>query len=185
MAAAARRKRLRLYAYEDEDQSTPFGSLRPGVRVKHAQFGTGTVISVEQLRRRREAGGQVQRRRPEDLCAQSTPASRSHESQRLGSVSPLRLCRARRLFLSISAAFNPNRKVKARLGEIAAALSIPADEGELGRVTRLAQLRKFVTGTFTSGSVAKAPMIASRDAALAAAGCDFVPPADGISISWT
>jgi DNA helicase-2/ATP-dependent DNA helicase PcrA len=37
------------YSYEDEDQSTPFGSLRPGVRVKHAQFGTGTVISVEQL----------------------------------------------------------------------------------------------------------------------------------------
>ena len=36
------------YAYEDEDQ-TPGGSLRPGMRVKHAQFGTGTVISVEQL----------------------------------------------------------------------------------------------------------------------------------------
>jgi DNA helicase-2/ATP-dependent DNA helicase PcrA len=36
------------YAYEDEDQS-PGGSLRPGMRVKHAQFGTGTVISVEQL----------------------------------------------------------------------------------------------------------------------------------------
>ena len=36
------------YAYEDEDQ-TPGGSLRPGMRVKHAQFGTGTVLSVEQL----------------------------------------------------------------------------------------------------------------------------------------
>ena len=36
------------YAYEDEDQ-TPGGSLRPGMRVKHAQFGTGEVISVEQL----------------------------------------------------------------------------------------------------------------------------------------
>jgi DNA helicase-2/ATP-dependent DNA helicase PcrA len=36
------------YAYEDEDQS-PGGSLRPGMRVKHAQFGSGTVISVEQL----------------------------------------------------------------------------------------------------------------------------------------
>ena len=36
------------YAYEDEDQS-PGGSLRPGMRVKHAQFGTGTVLSVEQL----------------------------------------------------------------------------------------------------------------------------------------
>src|SRR5262244_387905 len=37
------------YAYEDEDQSSLAGSLRPGMRVKHAQFGTGTVLSVEQL----------------------------------------------------------------------------------------------------------------------------------------
>ncbi len=36
------------YAYEDEDQSLG-ASLRPGMRVKHAQFGTGTVISVEPL----------------------------------------------------------------------------------------------------------------------------------------
>jgi DNA helicase-2/ATP-dependent DNA helicase PcrA len=36
------------YAYEDEDQSVPSG-LKPGIRVKHAQFGTGTVLSVEQL----------------------------------------------------------------------------------------------------------------------------------------
>jgi DNA helicase-2/ATP-dependent DNA helicase PcrA len=36
------------YAYEDEDQS-PGMSLRPGQRVRHAQFGVGTVISVEPL----------------------------------------------------------------------------------------------------------------------------------------
>jgi DNA helicase-2/ATP-dependent DNA helicase PcrA len=36
------------YAYEDEDQSTPAG-LKPGLRVKHPQFGVGTVISVEPL----------------------------------------------------------------------------------------------------------------------------------------
>ena len=36
------------YSYEDEDQSVG-ASLRPGMRVKHAQFGTGTVISVEAL----------------------------------------------------------------------------------------------------------------------------------------
>ncbi len=36
------------YAYEDEDQSVG-PSLRPGMRVRHAQFGTGTVISVEAL----------------------------------------------------------------------------------------------------------------------------------------
>jgi DNA helicase-2/ATP-dependent DNA helicase PcrA len=37
------------YAYEDEDQSAPGAGLKPGMRVKHAQFGTGTVISVERL----------------------------------------------------------------------------------------------------------------------------------------
>jgi ATP-dependent DNA helicase UvrD/PcrA len=36
------------YAYEAEDQSVG-ASLRPGMRVKHAQFGTGTVLSVEAL----------------------------------------------------------------------------------------------------------------------------------------
>ncbi len=34
------------FVYEDEDQS---GGLRPGSKVLHAQFGTGTVISVEDL----------------------------------------------------------------------------------------------------------------------------------------
>src|SRR3954452_65105 len=34
------------YKYEDEDQSG--GNLRSGMRVKHAQFGVGTVVSVEE-----------------------------------------------------------------------------------------------------------------------------------------
>jgi len=37
-----------VYAYEDEDQSTGM-NLRPGMRVKHAQFGVGSVVSVEPL----------------------------------------------------------------------------------------------------------------------------------------
>jgi DNA helicase-2/ATP-dependent DNA helicase PcrA len=36
------------YSYEDEDQSVTAG-LRPGMRVKHPQFGVGSVISVEPL----------------------------------------------------------------------------------------------------------------------------------------
>jgi ATP-dependent DNA helicase UvrD/PcrA len=36
------------YAYEDEDQSSS-GGVVPGARVRHAQFGVGTVISVEPL----------------------------------------------------------------------------------------------------------------------------------------
>jgi DNA helicase-2/ATP-dependent DNA helicase PcrA len=35
------------YAYEDEDQSA--AGLTPGARVRHAQFGVGTVVSVEPL----------------------------------------------------------------------------------------------------------------------------------------
>jgi DNA helicase-2/ATP-dependent DNA helicase PcrA len=34
------------YKYEDEDQSIP--GLRSGMRVRHAQFGVGTVVSVEE-----------------------------------------------------------------------------------------------------------------------------------------
>ena len=37
-----------VYAYEDEDQSAASG-LKAGVRVKHPQFGVGTVLSVEPL----------------------------------------------------------------------------------------------------------------------------------------
>jgi DNA helicase-2/ATP-dependent DNA helicase PcrA len=33
------------YRYEDEDQSRP--GLEQGMRVRHAQFGVGTVLSVE------------------------------------------------------------------------------------------------------------------------------------------
>ncbi len=36
------------YAYEDEDQSKG-PNLRPGMRVRHAQFGVGTIVSLEVL----------------------------------------------------------------------------------------------------------------------------------------
>jgi ATP-dependent DNA helicase UvrD/PcrA len=36
------------YAYEDEDQSTGM-NLRPGMRVRHPQFGVGSVLSIEAL----------------------------------------------------------------------------------------------------------------------------------------
>jgi hypothetical protein len=34
-------------SYEDEDQSV--GGLKPGIQVRHPQFGVGTVISTEEL----------------------------------------------------------------------------------------------------------------------------------------
>ena len=42
------REEATTYAYEDEDQSVPSG-LKPGLRVRHPQFGLGTVVSVEPL----------------------------------------------------------------------------------------------------------------------------------------
>ena len=35
------------FAYEDEDQSAP--DIRPGMRVRHATFGIGTVVTIEPL----------------------------------------------------------------------------------------------------------------------------------------
>jgi len=37
-----------VYAYEDENQALDF-NLRPGMRVRHPQFGVGSVVSVEPL----------------------------------------------------------------------------------------------------------------------------------------
>jgi DNA helicase II / ATP-dependent DNA helicase PcrA len=42
------RDREESFAYEHEDQSVP-GGLRSGAKVRHGQFGVGTVLSVEQL----------------------------------------------------------------------------------------------------------------------------------------
>jgi len=42
------REAVEPYAYEDEDQSAGAG-VRKGVRVRHAQFGLGTVVDVEPL----------------------------------------------------------------------------------------------------------------------------------------
>jgi DNA helicase-2/ATP-dependent DNA helicase PcrA len=37
------------YAYEDEDQSTPLLGLKLGAKVRHPQFGVGTILSLEDL----------------------------------------------------------------------------------------------------------------------------------------
>jgi DNA helicase-2/ATP-dependent DNA helicase PcrA len=42
------RAREESFAYESEDQSVP-GGLRAGSKVRHGQFGLGTVVSVEEL----------------------------------------------------------------------------------------------------------------------------------------
>jgi len=74
--------------------------------------------------------------------------------------------------------FNPNRMVKARLGDIATALTIPAGEAELGRITRLAQLRKFATEDVHVRVGRNGLDLTSRDAVLGAVSAFAPPPGD-------
>ena len=79
--------------------------------------------------------------------------------------------------------FNPNRMVKARLGEIAAALTIPANEAELGRIARLAQLRKFAAADVHVRVGKNGLDLTSRDAVLAAVGA-FTPRPGGWNVDF-
>src|SRR5712671_4096240 len=62
---------------------------------------------------------------------------------------------------------NPSRAVKRRLGEVAAALSVPESETDIARVARLARLRRYLADDLHI--VAGAQEIKSRDTALAIA----------------
>ena len=65
--------------------------------------------------------------------------------------------------------FNPHRVVKRRLGELAATLSVPASETELGRVARLAQLPHYLAERIHIRTGRSGPEFSSRDAVMAAA----------------
>jgi len=65
--------------------------------------------------------------------------------------------------------FNPNRIVKRRLGELAATLSVPANESDLARVARLAQLRQLLADDVRVRAGRSGPELSSRDAVIAAA----------------
>ncbi len=72
--------------------------------------------------------------------------------------------------------FNPHRVVKRRLGEIAATLSVPEREAELGRVTRLVQFRRYLADdVHVRVGRAESPLT-SREAVLAAVGAWMPPP---------
>jgi hypothetical protein len=79
--------------------------------------------------------------------------------------------------------FNPNRVVKARLGDIAEALSIPADEPDLGRVTRLARLRKLASTDVHVRIGKSGPDLMSRDEVLGAINA-FRSPAGGWNVDF-
>jgi hypothetical protein len=78
--------------------------------------------------------------------------------------------------------FNPTRAVKRRLGEVAEALSVPAGDGDIARLTRLAQLRRYLADDLHIRAGA-APELTSRDLALSALGA-WTPPPGGFDIAF-
>ncbi len=64
--------------------------------------------------------------------------------------------------------FNPNRMIKARLGEIATALTAPADETAATRTGRLLRLRRLAVEDIHVKVGADGPAFSSRDTLLAA-----------------
>jgi hypothetical protein len=72
--------------------------------------------------------------------------------------------------------FNPHRAIKRRLGELAAALSVPARETDLTRITRLTQLRRYLADNIHVRAGRLQPELSSRDAVMAVVG-GWTPPA--------
>src|SRR4051812_4278780 len=70
--------------------------------------------------------------------------------------------------------FNPSRAVKQRLGEVAAVLSVPPDEPDVAKITRIAQLRRYLGDDLRLRAGARE--IESRDAVVAIAAA-WKPPA--------
>jgi hypothetical protein len=77
--------------------------------------------------------------------------------------------------------FNPTRAVQRRLNEIAAALSVPENEPPVARVTRIAQLRKFLAEDVRIR--AGEGELASRDAIVGIVAA-FTPPPGGWNVQF-
>lgn len=78
---------------------------------------------------------------------------------------------------------SPERAVKNRLGELATTLSVPANDGDLGRVTRVAELRHYFAEDVHVRASASGPEITSRDALLGLLG-GWTPPPGGWTIEF-
>jgi hypothetical protein len=79
--------------------------------------------------------------------------------------------------------FSPTRAVKRQLGRLAATLSVPANEGDVARIARVAQLRRYLADdihlTLGRGDVD----ITSRDALVGAVAA-LRPPASGWDVQF-
>jgi hypothetical protein len=79
--------------------------------------------------------------------------------------------------------FNPVRAIKRRLGELAATLSVPDHDGDLARVARVANLRRYFAEDVRVSAGAGAPLVTSREALLAAVAA-FRAPAGGRDVQF-
>jgi hypothetical protein len=77
--------------------------------------------------------------------------------------------------------FNPSRALKRQMGEVAAALSVPAGESDVARIARLAQLGRHLADNVRVR--AGAAELSSRDAILGAVNA-WKPPATGIDVRF-
>jgi hypothetical protein len=78
--------------------------------------------------------------------------------------------------------FNPARAIKRRLGQVAAALSVPAPDSDIARLERLAQLRTYLADDVRI-DVAGAQVVTSRDAVLGIVG-SLRPAAGGVDVHF-
>ena len=111
-----------------------------------------------------------------------TPASNQHEA--LVTKGSLYVCVVFGLlffYLGYQWWFNPSRALKRQMGELAAVLSVPPGEQEIARVTRLAQLRRYLANDIRIR--AGAAEISSREAILAAVNA-WTPPASGVDVQF-
>jgi hypothetical protein len=79
--------------------------------------------------------------------------------------------------------FNPNRIIKHRLGEVAAALSAPPAEDDIARLARLARLRRYLDDRIHVRIGGGGPELSSRDEAIGAA-AGWKAPSGGWNVAF-
>src|SRR5262245_30833686 len=87
-------------------------------------------------------------------------------------------------YFTYQAFFNPSRAVKRRLGDVAAALSVPKDEADVNRIARLARLRRLLAADIRLKIVESGQEVTPRDTVLALA-AGLRPSTNGFDVRFT
>ena len=92
--------------------------------------------------------------------------------------------------IAVACGDNDERAIRNQMSAIAESLSVPANDGELGRIARIAALRNVLapdiavsTGASSRPVAEVPPELVGRDAVLALAG-RWVPPGGGVTIEF-